>query len=102
MHFYIGQSFEQLGDQKQALVNYKKCLALDQNFFSACLALANLLVSLGAGERALKYFEHALRIDRQSVAAHFGTAKIYADYPIVPDNEDRAIDEFQVVVRLSP
>jgi tetratricopeptide (TPR) repeat protein len=39
--------------------------------------MANLLSNLGEGQRALKYFRHALRIDENSINANFGIAKTY-------------------------
>ena len=52
-------------------------------------------MNLDAGERALKYFEHALRIEPDSVAAVYGKAQIYQKYKIVEDNESRAIELYQ-------
>ena len=55
------------------------------------MSLGNLLMSLDAGERAMKYFEHAIRIDKHSVAANFGLAKLFSEYAVVPDHKERAI-----------
>jgi len=56
-------------------LNYKKCLTIDGKHYNACLHLANLLANLGEGQRAAKYFKHALKIDSDSVNARFGLAK---------------------------
>jgi len=58
-------------------------------------------MSLDAGERAMKYFEHAIRIDRNSVVAHFGLAKLYEEYAVIPDHEERAIKEYLHVIELN-
>ena len=73
--FYLGQAYELQKEYKKCLQNYKKCLQLDQNHFGACIHLANLLANLAEGQRAVKYFRHALRVDPNSVNANFGMAK---------------------------
>jgi len=57
------------------MLSYKKCLTIDSNHFGACIHLANLLANLGEGQRAAKYFKHAIKIDPENVNAQFGLAK---------------------------
>lgn len=66
---------EKMKDFKQSMMCQKRCLTLDNNHLGACTHLANLLANLGEGERAAKYFKHALKIDPDSVNAHFGLGK---------------------------
>lgn len=73
--FYLGNSYEKLKEYKKCVLNYKKCLTLDNKHFGACIHLANLLANLGEGQRAAKYFKHAIRIDPESINAHFGLGK---------------------------
>jgi len=73
--FYLGMCHEKMKDFKQSMMCQKRCLTLDNNHFGACIHLANLLANLGEGERAAKYFKHALKIDPDSVNAHFGLGK---------------------------
>jgi tetratricopeptide (TPR) repeat protein len=73
--FYLGTCHEKMKDFKQSMLCQKKCLTLDNNHFGACIHLANLLANLGEGQRAAKYFKHALKIDPDSVNAHFGLGK---------------------------
>jgi len=47
--FYLGQAFEGLKEFKKCILNYKKCLQIDQNHFGACIYLANLLANLAEG-----------------------------------------------------
>ena len=61
--------FEKLKDFKQSMLSFKKCLTIDQSHFGACIHLANLLANLGEGQRAAKYFKHAIKIDPESVNA---------------------------------
>lgn len=73
--FYLGMCHEKMKDFKQSMMCQKRCLTLDNNHLGACTHLANLLANLGEGERAAKYFKHALKIDPDSVNAHFGLGK---------------------------
>lgn len=57
------------------MLSLKKCLTLDNNNFSACIKLADLLVTLSEGQRAAKYYKHALKIEPNSIAGHFGMGK---------------------------
>ena len=66
------------------MLNYKKCLTLDGKHFGACIHLANLLANVGEGQRAAKYFKHAIKVasDPESgvgkeslVNAYFGLGK---------------------------
>lgn len=57
------------------MLSLKKCLTLDNNNFSACVRLADLLAGLGEGARAAKYYKHALKIDTDSLTAHYGLGK---------------------------
>ena len=57
------------------MLSFKKCLTLDPDHFGACIHLANLLANLGEGQRAAKYFKHAIKIDSENINAHFGLGK---------------------------
>lgn len=48
-------------DYKKCAAYYKKCLTIDSKNLGACVHLANLLASIGEGDRAMKYFKHALK-----------------------------------------
>lgn len=78
--FYLGQAYEQKKEYKKCLSNYKMCLQFDQDHFGACIHLANLLANLAEGQRAVKYFKHALKIDPDSINANFGIAKSLQQY----------------------
>lgn len=97
--FYLGQAYEMTKDFKKCLLNYKKCLQIDQNHFGACIHLANLLANLTEGQRAVKYFKHALRIDRNSVNANFGMAKALQQYS---EDKDAPIPHFMLVIQKDP
>lgn len=68
-------SYEKLKDFKKGMACYKKCLTMENNHFGACMHLASLLANLGEGERASKYFRHAIKIDNEAINAHFGLGK---------------------------
>jgi Tfp pilus assembly protein PilF len=57
------------------MLNYKKSLTLDKNHYGATIRLANLLANLGEGQRAAKYFMHAIKINPEETNAHFGLGK---------------------------
>ena len=73
--YQIGMSFEKLKDFKKAMASFKKSLTMENNHFGACMHLASLLANLGEGERASKYFKHAIKIDGEAINAHFGLGK---------------------------
>ena len=73
--YYIGMCNEKMKDFKKSIQNFKKCLTIDNNHFGACIHLANLLANLGEGQRAAKYFKHAIKIDVDSINAYFGLGK---------------------------
>lgn len=66
LFFHIACCQERLKDFKKAVLNYKKCLTLDAKHFGASLHLANLLANVGEGQRAAKYFKHALKISTET------------------------------------
>jgi len=68
-YFNLAKCEERMQEFKKAMLNYKKCLVIDSNHFSACLHLAKLLVNLNEHKRAIKYFEHAIKIDADSIPA---------------------------------
>lgn len=61
--------------------------------------MANLLANLGEGQRAAKYFKHAIKIDPDSVNAHFGLAKAIQQYS---DDKTAPIFYFEEVLRREP
>ena len=81
------------------MINYKKALSLDQGHFGASIFLANLLANVGEGQRAAKYFKHALKIDHESENAHFGLAKALQQYS---DDKDAPLEHFLFVVGKNP
>jgi tetratricopeptide (TPR) repeat protein len=81
------------------MLSFKKCLTLDQNHFGATIHLANLLANLGEGQRAAKYFRHALKIDKDSINAHFGLGKAIQQYS---EDKDAPIPHYENVLKLDP
>ena len=71
----MGLCSEKIQDIKQGVDSYKTCLTIESNHFGACLRLANLLANQSEAQRAVKYFKHAIKIDKDSVNAHFGLGK---------------------------
>lgn len=67
--FHLGSSFERAKEFKKAVLNYKKCLTLDNKHFGACIHLANLLANVGEGQRAAKYFKHAIKVAQDQVSS---------------------------------
>jgi tetratricopeptide (TPR) repeat protein len=68
-YFNLAKCEEKMQEYKKAMLNYKKCLVIDSNHFGACLNLAKLLANLNEHQRAIKYFNHAIKIDADSIAA---------------------------------
>lgn len=90
---------EKMKDFKKSMQNFKKCLTVDNNHFGACIHLANLLANLGEGQRAAKYFKHALKIDEDSINAHFGLGKALQQYS---EDKDAPIPHFEEVLKREP
>jgi tetratricopeptide (TPR) repeat protein len=87
-------------------LNYKKCLTLDPRHFGACLHLANLLANVGEGQRAAKYFKHALKVSQDGgvskdliVNAEFGLGKTLQQYS---DNKDAPIEHLKKALEMDP
>ncbi|TNV86060.1 hypothetical protein FGO68_gene7424 [Halteria grandinella] len=107
--FHLGGVYERAKDFKKAVLNYKKCLTLDTKHFGACLHLANLLANVGEGQRAAKYFKHAIKVGGESeqavgkesiVNAYFGLGKTLQQYS---DNKDAPLAPLlKVVQELDP
>lgn len=78
------------------MLNYKKCLVIDSNHFGACLNLAKLLANLNEQQRAIKYFNHAIKIDADSIAAQLGLARALHSL-----SEDRisAVPHYEEVIK---
>ena len=89
--YYLGMCYERNKDFKKCMQNYKKCLTIDNNHFGGCIHLANLLANLGEGQRAAKYFKHAIKIDPDSLNAHFGLGKALQQYS---EDKDAPIPHF--------
>lgn len=97
--FYLGVAQEREKDYKKAMQNFKKALTIDNNHFGSCIHLANLLANLGEGQRSAKYFKHALKIDPDSVNAHFGLGKAVQQYS---DDKEAPIAHFEEVLKRDP
>ena len=96
-YFLLGQIHEKLKDFKKCAMSLKKCLTYDKRHFGACILLANLLASIGEGGRALKYFQHALKIDPESDNAHYGMGKTLQQF--YPDRKGASIPHFEYIAK---
>ena len=79
--------------------SYKRCLTIETNHFGACIHLANLLANLGEGQRAAKYFKHAIKIDPTSLNAHFGLGKALQQFS---DDKDAPMQHYLEVLERQP
>jgi Tfp pilus assembly protein PilF len=73
------------------MFRFKQCLRLDKDNFASCLHLATILVHQKETAKAAKYFKHALKIDPDSVNAHFGLGKAVQQYS---EDKDAPIGHF--------
>lgn len=89
-------SYEKLKDFKKGMAAFKKCLTMENNHFGGCMHLASLLANLGEGERASKYFKHALKIDPEAINAHFGLGKSLQQFS---ENKDAPIPHYLEVLK---
>ena len=78
------------------MLNFKKTLTLDKNNFGASIHLANMLANIGEGQRAAKYFMHAIKIDPDSTNAYFGLGKAIQQYA---DDKDAPLPHFKEVLK---
>ncbi|CDW79621.1 tpr domain containing protein [Stylonychia lemnae] len=97
--FYLASSLEKAKEFKKCILNYKKCLTLDNKHFGASIQLANLLANLGEGQRAAKYFKHAIKIEPESINARFGLAKTLQQFS---ENKDAPIEHYELVIQKDP
>ena len=61
--------------------------------------MANLLANLAEGQRAVKYFKHALKIDPESINANFGIAKALQQYS---EDKEAPIPRFLRAIQKEP
>ena len=54
---------------------------------------------MGEGQRSAKYFKHAIKIDPESVNAHFGLGKAIQQYS---DDKQAPIAHFEEVLKREP
>lgn len=81
------------------MASFKKCLQLDADHFGASSHLANLLVELGEGERARRYFQNAIRLRPESAAAHFG---LMLSVKRQPSKVQRVIHNLKKILKEDP
>lgn len=62
LHFFYGTLLEENGEQKEAILAYKRALFLDHNFVLAYYALANIYAMLGEKDEALRNYRNALHL----------------------------------------
>ena len=98
-HFYLGNIYERQKDCKRSIQLFKQCLNLDKTNFGATIHLATLLANCGETTKASKYFEHALKLDPESPAAHFSLGKILHSSP---DSLEEAADHYLKVLEKEP
>lgn len=84
---------------KKAVLNYKKALTIDPKSFGPCIHIANLLANLGEGQRAAKYFKHAIKIDSTVANGHFGLGKVLQQFS---DNKNAPIEFFLKAIEKDP
>ena len=75
-YFYLAVFNEKMESYKNAITYFKKCISLDNGHYMSCMHLATLLVNAGETNRAEKYYKHALKIDPESLDAHFALGKL--------------------------
>ena len=57
------------------------------------------MANLAEGQRAVKYFKHALKIDPNSVNANFGMAKALQQYS---EDKEAPVPHFLLVIEKDP
>lgn len=87
-------------DYKKCAAYYKKCLTIDQKNLGACIHLANLLASINEGERALKYYKHAIKQDPESISINYGFAKTIQQFQ--PENKKIALRHYDIIIQKEP
>lgn len=98
-YFYLGVLNEKLQKYKKAINHFKNCLNLDNAHFYSTMHLATLLLNAGEVDRAKKYYKHALKIDPESIDAHFSLGRL-----IQNSHEDSldALEYYNIVLEKDP
>ena len=96
-YFYLGVIHEKRKDFKKSITLFKKCLHLDRSHFSSALHLATMLANTGEDEKAQKYFKYAIKLEPDSVPAHFNLGKLLHASPA---HIDEAADHYKIVINL--
>ena len=84
----MGQVYEKLNDNSEAIKSYKKALIKDRNHRDSLLSLANLLMRFHQYDRAVKYLKHAYQIFRDDIEVLYGySLSIFRDYVSYKERE---------------
>lgn len=78
--FKKGQQLSNKGVFNEAIVSYKKAIALDKKYDSAYLELGTLYLKIGMNDSAVALLKRAVKIKPSFIDAHLLLGIIYRDY----------------------
>lgn len=75
LHYNLGRSYRADGKPLQAMVQFRKAIAIRPDLDKAHNNLGNVLRSLGKPDEAVKHFEHAVRLNPESSVIQFNLGR---------------------------
>ena len=97
-HMNLGRALESSGRLDEAMVEYRRALAIKPDFVSALCNVGELLAQKGKFDEAITQFRHALQIDLTHAPSHYNLGMVLGR----GGDKAGAMAEFQRVLDLLP
>jgi len=97
-HFHLGAAYTKTGQPENALLHFRKAIALGPKHTKAHFNLAQLLAEKGDVETAKRHYKKVIEIEPDFTDAHVNLGNIYAR----KGNYDKAADHFRQALKYEP
>ncbi|MDH7482941.1 MAG: tetratricopeptide repeat protein, partial [Armatimonadota bacterium] len=94
----LGVALEKKGRINEAVVQYRRALDVDPNYFSAHINLAGALAEQGKLDEAVVHYQQAILIRPTDPNAHFSLGVLYGEKGLIDDE----VREYREAIRLRP
>ncbi len=105
-YYFKGRNYVGMKDTVRGIIQYKKSVSLDNDYYEAYVQLGSLFSTKG-GKANLKlaeeYFTNAIRIKEVSAEAYYARALVYYDMSAFDMNAyDKARTDYEKVLAINP
>lgn len=110
-YYYMGRNYAGKKDTVKALINYKKAVSLDNDYFDAHAQLGNIYYArqyeknkeIAHLELAIDYYTNAIRINDVSAEAYFNRGQAYyAHSSFKASSLEKALRDYERVMAINP